>query len=824
MSEIALKFLIANLAAGAAILLVIALRKPARATFGAGLTYGLWLLVPLAALASLLPPRIVEIVRPAPDIAMPLPLEPALAANAAPVYQPVEAAAAAPRTAIVRQPLPPIAPASPPLDPWTIATLVWLAGAVVTLAWQLRNQSRFMADARAGFAGPAVAGLFRPRIITPADFEDRFEPSEREVVLAHETIHLDRNDARINAAVALARSICWFNPLIHLAAHLMRIDQELACDAAVVARYPRARSAYGTALLKAELAARPLPLGCYWPARSEHPLTERIEMLKRTIPGRARRLAGAAAILVLAGATSAAAWAALPPQQRLVDAPAATASSEEAHLTPAPAPQQTASQPAAPLQQPAPAPQQGAPLQPSALPINPSTSAMLSPFPSEPSVGSEIPGSIPLEVNKPIYLRGRVERIDFGRTSYVLHVRANSISRSYSDDRPNRGYASPAAVAWELSPTNYFGDADAIRADLMGKDIEVSGVNLNQDCKPGCKLKVKQVYVPRSGEVPLAEPTDSTIGFFNRWYDGSTPVSANGRVERIEFSDRTFDAYVRTAAQGLVPSRLMQVRSAYRYPRADIEREIMGKPVSVSGWAARTHAGFYCSPVCGMYSETILVGTQPGPWVRVTPDGPELATPLQVVNGRLQAPLPPLRILPLKRERLQVTTGAGNRLVDRYFEPGALYYLRVGFGWTVSTPDGSAFEWRVNDTSAGPLAGTGPVTSLKVDDIAQRLNVPTQPQPSALRLVALKRERLEITSRDMTKFVDRYFEPGDYYVVSTGGDWMVSTPDGAAFEWRWGDASFGALGNAGPVNAVSVDAVADRVWRTPAQPVPQASP
>ena len=66
MSDVALRFLFANLVAAIAILVVIALRRPVRAAFGARLAYSLWLLVPLAALGSLLPPRIVEIARPAP--------------------------------------------------------------------------------------------------------------------------------------------------------------------------------------------------------------------------------------------------------------------------------------------------------------------------------------------------------------------------------------------------------------------------------------------------------------------------------------------------------------------------------------------------------------------------------------------------------------------------------------------------------------------------------------------------------------------------------------------------------------------------------------
>jgi hypothetical protein len=71
MSDIALNFLLANLAAGAAILLVLALRKPVRSAFGACLAYALWLLVPLAALGSLLPPRVVEVVRQTASVLIP---------------------------------------------------------------------------------------------------------------------------------------------------------------------------------------------------------------------------------------------------------------------------------------------------------------------------------------------------------------------------------------------------------------------------------------------------------------------------------------------------------------------------------------------------------------------------------------------------------------------------------------------------------------------------------------------------------------------------------------------------------------------------------
>jgi beta-lactamase regulating signal transducer with metallopeptidase domain len=47
-----------NLAMGAAIIVVWLLRRPLRAWFGAPVAYALWLLVPIAGIASLLPPRV----------------------------------------------------------------------------------------------------------------------------------------------------------------------------------------------------------------------------------------------------------------------------------------------------------------------------------------------------------------------------------------------------------------------------------------------------------------------------------------------------------------------------------------------------------------------------------------------------------------------------------------------------------------------------------------------------------------------------------------------------------------------------------------------
>jgi hypothetical protein len=99
--------------------------------------------------------------------------------------------------------------------------------------------------------------------------------------------------------------------LIHLGARWLRIDQELACDATVVAgAIPRGD--YAKALLKSQIVAKALPVGCNWPG-SQHPLIERIVLLKRKPPGTARRLAGMSLVLLAATSAGLGAWAAQPP-------------------------------------------------------------------------------------------------------------------------------------------------------------------------------------------------------------------------------------------------------------------------------------------------------------------------------------------------------------------------------------------------------------------------------------------------------------------------------------------------------------------------------
>jgi beta-lactamase regulating signal transducer with metallopeptidase domain len=281
-AELLLALVRCNLAAGAAILAVLALRAPLRRCFGAGRAYAVWLVVPLAAAGSLMPAD--------------------LASGAA---GPVEAT-------------------SDHALAWLSSgghveamTVVWLSGVLVAIAVAAWRHRRFLAAVRAGRAGPAAVGVIQPRLVMPADFAARFTDQERRLVRAHELAHIDRLDARCNAAAALATWVCWFNPLLHMAVRAMRQDQELACDATVLQRLPGARRLYAETLLRVHQAAVPPVLGCQWVSPGGHPLEARISLLASTPPSQVRHDLGLAILLASWVTAFAAAWAMQPPARAI---------------------------------------------------------------------------------------------------------------------------------------------------------------------------------------------------------------------------------------------------------------------------------------------------------------------------------------------------------------------------------------------------------------------------------------------------------------------------------------------------------------------------
>jgi TonB family protein len=284
----------ANLAGSAAILLILLLRRSMRSRFGPLAAYGLWLAAPICVLASLLP-----------------------------VHPPATVLAPAVTLAVSAT----MGLANRAYSAADLLAGLWGAGAIATAGLFAQHQARFMrllgplkpVPGTPGVlrgqhlgSGPFVLGSLRPRIIMPADFEVRFDSEARALVLAHEGVHLARGDAAINGLAALVRCLAWFNPLMHLAARLLRVDQEIACDAAVVARHPDARRLYAETLLGAALTPLSVPFGCHWPATGAHTLKERLTMLNVVPVSSARRKLGLGLTGVIALAGAGAVWAANP--------------------------------------------------------------------------------------------------------------------------------------------------------------------------------------------------------------------------------------------------------------------------------------------------------------------------------------------------------------------------------------------------------------------------------------------------------------------------------------------------------------------------------
>jgi len=269
-SEILATIIRANLVGGFAILIVLALRIPMRRAFGPELAYGLWAIPPIAFVATLMPPP-VTLDDPGAD------------------------------------------PFALARDHSTVAMVLWGVGLALVVALFARAQMRFLASARLGRAGPSVVGVINPRIVMPAD-PQAYSAEERDLIRAHERQHIARADPRAGALATTFQALCWFNPLVHVAVNVMRLDQELACDAGVLRHRPHDRALYARTLLKTQLAAQALPFGCHWLARGPHPLEVRVAALRST----ARFDGFAGSVLLGCGIVSAAlmAWNAQPPGEK----------------------------------------------------------------------------------------------------------------------------------------------------------------------------------------------------------------------------------------------------------------------------------------------------------------------------------------------------------------------------------------------------------------------------------------------------------------------------------------------------------------------------
>lgn len=159
---------------------------------------------------------------------------------------------------------------------------------------------------------PAVTGLFNAQLLLPENFEAELSEDEQRMVLLHELAHVRHRDLWVNWLIALVRAVHWFNPLVWLAFRRMRLQQELLCDRAVIARLGEPAAAeYGAALVRVMerfVTPRAVP-GLLPVVTNQNQLKERIVMLmQKQSPGRKLAAAGVViaaicAVIVFAKAT-----------------------------------------------------------------------------------------------------------------------------------------------------------------------------------------------------------------------------------------------------------------------------------------------------------------------------------------------------------------------------------------------------------------------------------------------------------------------------------------------------------------------------------------
>jgi len=158
--------------------------------------------------------------------------------------------------------------------------------------------------------GPAVCWLPHCRLLLPAGLLQRFPPKQLAQVMTHERMHLVRRDPFWSLLAELMLAAMWFFPPAWLAMSRFRLDQELACDAAIIRRAPQHAGTYARALLSGATTSRAMAATAPW--LSQPQLKERLTMIQNHSRTLFHRRGGYAVLVALLAGTTLAAHAAMP--------------------------------------------------------------------------------------------------------------------------------------------------------------------------------------------------------------------------------------------------------------------------------------------------------------------------------------------------------------------------------------------------------------------------------------------------------------------------------------------------------------------------------
>ena len=122
----------------------------------------------------------------------------------------------------------------------------------------LKSSGKIKLYASPRIGAPFSTGVFSPRVYVPtAEIE-----TVSEYVLAHELVHLKRQDLASKALAFFITALHWFNPLAWYCLHLFCHDIEASCDEAVLRCYGKAiRPQYARELIRYASQGSALPAG-----------------------------------------------------------------------------------------------------------------------------------------------------------------------------------------------------------------------------------------------------------------------------------------------------------------------------------------------------------------------------------------------------------------------------------------------------------------------------------------------------------------------------------------------------------------------------------
>lgn len=131
---------------------------------------------------------------------------------------------------------------------------------------------------------PATMGWRRPVILLP-DGSRSWTNDELRSVLAHELAHVARHDFRTLALAQVAALLHFYHPLVHSLVSSLRLEQEMAADAAaakLAGGHKRYMASLASLALRMDSRSAAWPLRCFLPTSGA--FIWRIEMLKNPSP------------------------------------------------------------------------------------------------------------------------------------------------------------------------------------------------------------------------------------------------------------------------------------------------------------------------------------------------------------------------------------------------------------------------------------------------------------------------------------------------------------------------------------------------------------